>query len=52
MDLMGNCVHSATHPLEHVQLGAFVPEIEAALEQDKAVAALALACRAHSGWGA
>lgn len=40
VDLMGNCVHSATHPLEHVQLGAFVPEIEAALEQDKAVAAL------------
>ena len=37
---MGNCVHSATHPLEHVQLGAFVPEIEAELEQDKAVAAL------------
>lgn len=40
VDLMGNCVHSATHPLEHVQLGAFVPEIEAVLEQDKAVAAL------------
>lgn len=40
VDLMGNCVHSATHPLEHVQLGAFVPEIEAVLEQDKSVAAL------------
>ena len=40
VDLMGNCVHSATHPLEHVQLGAFVPEIEAVLEQDKAVVAL------------